>query len=177
MYFKNLEQENLFSAARTADQITLFAVYFPVLREEIYSYVNIWNAHKIRPQRNRPNAVVGRPYMLYYNPPTGTENFGTPYDHEMHENLVSHLPPWDVTAFLPVETYEWCENQLKLIGFNPYEARLQTLNERESPFRDIYTQLRVQVVRHIHSGEQPILSLLPHPVGSWEWNVGIVRYI
>ena len=175
VYFKNLEQQNSFSAARTADQIALYAVYFPILREEIYSYVNIWNSHKIRPQKNRPNVVVGRPYMLYFNPPSPTENWGTSYDADMLANLESHLPQWDVTAYLPAETLAWCTARLEALGFDPYEAKLKTLKEREAPFFQVYVQLRNQIITHIEHGEQPVLSLLPHPVGNWAWQVSVVR--
>jgi hypothetical protein len=158
-----------------ADQIALYAVYFPVLRNEIYSFVNIWNSHKIRPQKNRPNAVVGRPYMLYFNPPPPTENWGTSYDAEMLANLESHLPEWDVTAFLPTETLSWCTNQLKTLNFDPYEAKIETLEQRQAPFYNIYIQLRSQIIDHMERQSEPTLGLLPHPTGNWEWQVSIVQ--
>ena len=44
----------------------------PLIREEIFNFVDSWNNHKIRKQRNS----TGRPCMLYFHPPDGVENFG-----------------------------------------------------------------------------------------------------
>jgi hypothetical protein len=75
MYFKNLEVINLFNSNSQADQIALCAIHFPVLREKSYSDVNVWNTHRIWPQKNRPNTVVSKPYMLYNNPQPPTEEW------------------------------------------------------------------------------------------------------
>jgi hypothetical protein len=37
----------------------------PILRQEIQGFARMWNSHTIRRQPNRPNAVHGKPYMLY----------------------------------------------------------------------------------------------------------------
>jgi len=37
----------------------------PILRAEITTYVETWNEHRIRPQRQRPNHVPGVPNQLY----------------------------------------------------------------------------------------------------------------
>jgi hypothetical protein len=84
MYFKNLEVINLFNSNSQADQIALCAIHFPVLHEKSYSYVYVWNAHRIRPQKNRPNTVVGKPYMLYNNRQPPTEEWGI----SVHKEIV-----------------------------------------------------------------------------------------
>jgi hypothetical protein len=84
MYFKNLEVINLFNSNSQGDQIALCAIHFPVLRKKSYSYVNVWNAHRIQPQKNRPNTVVGKPYMLYNNPQPPTEKWGI----SVHKEIV-----------------------------------------------------------------------------------------
>lgn len=39
-----------------------------MLRKEVRVFVESWNNHKIRKQRNRPNSVSGRPWFLYEHP-------------------------------------------------------------------------------------------------------------
>lgn len=37
----------------------------PIIRSKISTYVEIWNAHRIRPQKQRPNHIAGIPNELY----------------------------------------------------------------------------------------------------------------
>lgn len=55
----------------------------PMIRTEIYSYVELWNVHRIRKQRNRPNSVAGKPYMLYHHPKEGVQDSGLPVKQEV----------------------------------------------------------------------------------------------
>ena len=48
-----------------ADRIVFLFVFVPILRHELYSYVETHNAHRIRPQLARSNHVPGRPSELY----------------------------------------------------------------------------------------------------------------
>jgi hypothetical protein len=54
----------------------------PILRTEIVNFVRLWNAHRIRKQRNRPNGVFGKPWMLYYHPEPPIEDYGLEIDPE-----------------------------------------------------------------------------------------------
>ena len=47
----------------------------PLIREEVIDFVDSWNNHKVRKQRNRVNHPTGRPFMLYFHPPDGMDNF------------------------------------------------------------------------------------------------------
>ena len=48
----------------------------PLIRKEIFNFVDSWNNHKIQEQGNWMNHPTGRPFMLYFHPPNGVENFG-----------------------------------------------------------------------------------------------------
>lgn len=37
----------------------------PIIRSEIITYVETWNAHRIRPQKQRPNHIAGIQNELY----------------------------------------------------------------------------------------------------------------
>ena len=46
-----------------------------LIREEVRRFVQYWNMHKIRLQKNRPNVTTGRPNDLYYNPAIEMPNY------------------------------------------------------------------------------------------------------
>jgi len=50
-----------------ADRIVFLFVFVPILRHELYRYVETHNDHRIRPQLARANHVPGRPNELYDN--------------------------------------------------------------------------------------------------------------
>ena len=51
-----------------ADRIALLAVYMPLLRFDVKTFVYNWNRHYIRRQLGRLNVVTGRLHYLYnYN--------------------------------------------------------------------------------------------------------------
>lgn len=47
------------------DRIVFLFVFVPILRSEISTYVETWNAHYIRPQKQRANHMAGIPNELY----------------------------------------------------------------------------------------------------------------
>ncbi|KAL4889310.1 hypothetical protein BDV59DRAFT_195730 [Aspergillus ambiguus] len=57
VYFASLREDGVFSKSSLADQIALYAIYIPLLRTEVYQYVQTWNMHRIRRQLKRPNSV------------------------------------------------------------------------------------------------------------------------
>lgn len=47
------------------DRVVFLFVFGPIICSEIKTYVDVWNAHRIRPQRDRPNHRPGIPNELY----------------------------------------------------------------------------------------------------------------
>jgi hypothetical protein len=70
-----------------ADYIALLFVYMPIIREEIYSFADLWNAHVIRKQDKRPNVVPGKPVVLYFNPQAGVRDYGSPVPSDRLQQL------------------------------------------------------------------------------------------
>ena len=62
------------------DILCVQAIYMPLLRQEIFDFVDSWNNHYIRKQRNRPDHPTGRPYMMYFHPGKNIESFGASVD-------------------------------------------------------------------------------------------------
>ena len=66
----------------------------PWLRDTIGGFVRMWNSHTIKKQRKRPNAKVGKPYML----------FNYPTDHIINHGLLVDIASLD-TVEADVQDY------------------------------------------------------------------------
>ncbi|PWY61669.1 hypothetical protein BO83DRAFT_277825, partial [Aspergillus eucalypticola CBS 122712] len=88
------------------DQIALYAVYMPILRTQVLSYVHTWNQLRIRKQRERSYVVSGRPFMNYYHPEHIIDH-GLLVHEESLQQLRDSVRGWDMAEYLPSETLEW----------------------------------------------------------------------
>lgn len=165
------------------DQIALYAMYMPILRKEIQSFVRTWNLHYIRKQPHRPTVVHGKPFMNYYYPADGVRDLGIPIDTDTCENLQSIVQDWgnyivffpyflivyiltlviDMNEYLPEATFNWCRTRLLEMEFDPSQPPPIPGAERSTPYRTIYLQFREIVGRHIASNADPVLGLYEAP--------------
>ena len=91
------------------------------------AYVQLWNTHNIRKQKDRPNAVTGKPVVLYHYTPD-VLRYGQPIDELLVNELQADFGNWgkyyffiiffinliivqyvtngiiDINAYLPPET-------------------------------------------------------------------------
>jgi len=49
----------------------------PIIRQEIYGYANLWNAHAIRRQAGQPAVLPEKPVVLYFHPPAPMADYGS----------------------------------------------------------------------------------------------------
>jgi hypothetical protein len=84
----------LFSKASTRDQIALLAIYMPILRSHVTSYIRTWNIHRIRKQKNRPYVTHGKPYMNYNHPTAGVQKYGFAVGNESLDSLWNDVKDW-----------------------------------------------------------------------------------
>ena len=75
MFFGELNAKGLFTGS-AIDILAIQALFMALIREEIFNFVDSWNNHKIRKQRNRAHHPTGRPFMMFFHPAEGVENFG-----------------------------------------------------------------------------------------------------
>lgn len=83
-----------------SDQIDLLYIYLPMIREEVYSYVSLWNTHSIRYQPNRPHLPHGKPIVLYFTPPPGVPDYGVEPPHTMLQELQKSVCGWGGLPYL-----------------------------------------------------------------------------
>ncbi|KAL4972835.1 hypothetical protein BDW66DRAFT_162600 [Aspergillus desertorum] len=168
-FFQALQEKGAFSKDSLADQIALYAVYMPVLRLEINSFVRTWNNRPIRKQKNRPNLIPGKPFMNYHYPPEGTPKYRLEFDTNLFSILQNDVQDWNPDEYLPQSTYIWTLVQLKESGFDPHNPLKDAGDDILTPYRTIYFDLRAQIQAHIRRGNQPELGLLDRPVGGLDW--------
>ena len=59
----------------------------PIIRKATFGFARLWNRHKIRKQKNRPNLPCGKPWILYHQPADGVLNYAHIPDEELLETL------------------------------------------------------------------------------------------
>ena len=64
-FFTYLQNHGLYESDVLEDRVVFLFTFVPILRSEISTYVETWNAHQIRPQKARPNYIAGVPNDLY----------------------------------------------------------------------------------------------------------------
>jgi hypothetical protein len=106
--------------------------------------------------------------MLYHHPGPGIQNWSLPLGEDSIRTIREHIPEWDIDAFLPSQTFKWCQDFLQSIGFDSSSVQLPD-ESRTTPLLSFYLQLRTALRGHISSYADPQLSLLPNPVGVSRW--------
>ena len=77
----------------------MLAIFLPILRDEIHAYVEIWNSHTIRRQKERPHHVPGKPKVNYFfSMKNGVEDCGRPIDPELVARLRADTAEWGKCA-------------------------------------------------------------------------------
>jgi len=153
-----------------------------MIRDEVMQYVEIWNCHKIRKDRKRPNHVSGMPWWLYKHPPNGGIRYSRPIDANLSRELLEDCQHWgknmlifvqanadqisDPNEYLPATTLHWCQQKLKDLGYNLATLRTEDFaggGRRTHVYA--YHDLRLAILAHMRSGDLPLLEESERPEG------------
>jgi hypothetical protein len=171
-FFSRLEMEGQFDSDSRRDQIALYAVFEDTLRQELQDFMETWNYHPIRLQRNRPHVVHGKPWMNYHYPdPAKACNWGIPIDRSVLQEIAQPIQDIDIGTCLLPETKQWCDAKLLELGFAEARRGAYRDPDKLQPLKRFYLDLRVCVDQHIRSGQAPWLAYLEKPRG------GVRRYV
>ncbi|GAA93201.1 hypothetical protein AKAW_11313 [Aspergillus luchuensis IFO 4308] len=128
-YFKALIEVGDFSKDVIPDQIALYAVYMPILRTQVSSYVHTWNQHSIRKQRERPHVVsetlewcqgilLGLGFDPEKPPPVRPDEAEAPFRTiylGLRERVITHMrsdtKPDLTLSEAPTGAFDWIEQQ------------------------------------------------------------------
>ena len=162
------------------DILCIQAIYMPLIRKEVFDFVDSWNNHYIRRQPNRPQHPTGRPWMMYFHPEDNVPTFGSAVNNNTLQLLQNDVAEYgkyyskylyincmniriDLDLYLPTDIIKWVTSILARHGRQIPEAWTDD-------HLSIYQLLRLEVQKHIDIGNQyPTLRLLPTPVQPWTW--------
>ncbi|KAI3171846.1 hypothetical protein CBS147317_1275 [Penicillium roqueforti] len=188
-YFHCLQRDNLFTKDCIPEQVSLLAIYMPVIRSRIQSYRTDWNHHPIQSQPNRPHVICGRPKMNYKYPNVHDLRctINTDPDSEqgqLFQRLRQDVQGWNPEEYLPPATLTWCQQQLAEIGvqkvgmpFDPEDPNPNLVGDPRAPYRAVYEALRVRAFAHWEAGQNPILDVCTKPSGAASWRPDVSEEI
>jgi hypothetical protein len=92
-----------------------------MIREEIANFVELWNGHKIRMQKNCPHVVSGIPMDLYKT--DQVRNWGISFDDDddcgqLIHTMLEPLEATEIDEFMTSETSNWYNQQLQNLRFD-----------------------------------------------------------
>lgn len=145
----------------------------PIVRKEVYEFADLWNVHKIRPQKNRPSIVTGKPVVLYFMPPNDELDFGKiiPDNCPKLQELRKDVESYDLDEYIPQDTMQFCLKALEEAGIPlNSDGSLDYLSEFEgAPTHKIaYLCLRDILHHYLDTGTQ--LSICMPPRGAYKWD-------
>lgn len=111
-YFDSLRSIGQYTGS-FADQIALLYVYLPIVRQEVYQYVNLWNSHTIRFQKGRLELPTGKPVVLYFTPPHGIPDYGIVPPSDLLEQMKADVKDYgqsQMVALCVKFCTEWTQN-------------------------------------------------------------------
>ncbi|KAJ6436054.1 dynamin family domain-containing protein [Purpureocillium lavendulum] len=165
-YFGELARDGDFDGDMLEDQIAMYAVFEDVLRHELFDFVEAWNVHRIRLQKNRPHVVHGQPWMNYHYPdPEKACNWGIPIDRSVLSEVARPLADIDISSSLEPETKRWCSAALTEMGYDEVLAGTHPDLGKLRPFKRFYLGLRGRIIDHLEGGRQPVLAYRKAPTG------------
>jgi hypothetical protein len=171
-YFGELARDGDFDGDMLEDQIAMYAVFEGILRQELFDFVETWNLHRIRLQKNRPHVVHGQPWMNYHYPDPGKAcNWGIPIDRCVLDEMQRPLADIDISTCLEPETKDWCRQVLVEMGYDNAILGARQEPDKLRPFKRFYIGLRDRIIQHIESGRQPVLVYRKAPTG------GVAEYV
>ena len=115
--------------------------------------------------------MVGKPFMLYHRPGSHVQDWGVLFDTEQLRATKNSIGEWDIDAFLPPETLNWCNGVFESLEFDTTTAARSLSPDPTAPYIEIYLLLREKIQFHIQNQFKPALSLLSTPLSAQNWHV------
>jgi len=169
-FFHYLQNNGLYESDVLEDRVVFLFVFVPILRDEIATFVETWNEHRIRSQRNRPNHVAGIPNELYTS--DVAPRFGWTPDASLLLQLSETVKDFDPDAYLSDDSLTWCKGALQALGHSGTPLAKEFFPAiRHFLVPRWYRQLRIKAREHIESGDAPELLVAPKPDTAHEWQV------
>jgi len=167
-YFAELEADGLWNEESLSCKIALLAVYMPILRRILHRFVDQWNHHRIRKQKNRPHVIPGQPYVLFYYPEIA-KNFQQFVSSDLLAGFKADIGGYDVDEYLPQDTLAWCSMQLQSWGYGNLNGEEALPRTGHRVHRDAYLRLRNSIEQQVKNGNKEGLDLCTTPTGGRDY--------
>jgi hypothetical protein len=167
-YFQELEADGLWDEDSLSSRIALLAVYIPILRRILHRFVEQWNHHRIRRQKNRPHVVPGQPYVLYYYPEVA-QNFQQVISPDHLADFKADIGGFDIDEYLPRDTLAWCTTKLQSWGHGNVGGEDVHPRTGQRVHKDAYLRLRNAIDQQVQNGNGEGLSLCTPPTGARDY--------
>ena len=174
VFFDRLKQEGHFKLDQMADRIAIYAIYMRLIRDACFLYVEEWNRHRIRSQKERTNVTAGVPWFLYEHPKVyGAHDYSAVPDPDLVESFSQEVEAYDLDEYLPVDTLQWCRETMSTLGYDLDTLTAGELLDDGSGRRvhgQAFIQLKERIQQHLHAGNHdPILAESDIPIGAGAW--------
>jgi hypothetical protein len=145
----------------------------PLLRSEIFDFVEIHNGRRIRKDNKRPNHLSGVPDQLYEGIQGGQlvdNQYGKPVDLDLVDSLLETLDGFDLNAYLTPSTIEWFDERIQQVGHRQAPEVWEFLEIFPTPRNVIpqwYRDLLEAARAFVNGGG--VLCVAPKPRKAYGW--------
>ena len=146
----------------------------PIIRQEIYGFADLWNAHTIRRQASRPTVIPGKPVVLYFHPPAPARDYGSEVPNNRLQLLMQTVEAYEPNEYLPAYTMLFCQNifdshalDLQLCDDGGLDYTAVIGEPPVSLHRVAYVFLRDSLNEYLAGGNELPMSAIPR--GAYNW--------
>ena len=78
-----------------------------MVRVAAVDFINLWNTHKIRIQKDRPHTTIGKPWFLYGYPEALVVDYSSIPNPKLIDSLSREVKAYNLDEYLSIVTLEW----------------------------------------------------------------------
>jgi hypothetical protein len=162
-------------------------VYMPIIRQQTAEFVDLWNIHRIRKQRDKLYLPTGKPWLNYYTPSDGVHDYDVAPNSERLKRLQRDVEEYgrsnkynisssmtnkvflDLNEYLLIATINKCQELLEEGGYTVLITYAQHTDEKSRIYEYAYIYLWSQLSHYVDYQMQPSLKLCTKPEEAMEW--------
>jgi hypothetical protein len=126
-FFESLVHGDIFDSESTYDVTALRYIYIGKLRSNIYNFVEVYNIHRIRKQKNRVEYLrTGVPEELFFFPENARNYSTSAIDSQIFTALQDEVKTFDIELYQTRQVEELCTRLLRQSGIT-YDLELMNV--------------------------------------------------
>jgi hypothetical protein len=166
-HFEALKAKGFFDSS-DYDIIALWFIYMPIIRQHVYTFVEVHNTHRIHFQRNQAEYLpTGKPYIMYAYPPPNVQDYATPVDPILLSELEAQVENYSTDVYQTPQVEAFCTDFLIQHGFSLEFLFDPNESIGEAKHIQAYKLLRQGLFQFEKNGGH--LERLETPIGAHKW--------